>query len=506
MEYTIDIPEREPGFYGKYGKKEEFRVVCVQQLVSMIQAFQLGFRSQEEQLHGIALPAEGSVPDWLSGTLVRNCPSKYDFANDTSVSHWFDGLAMLHSFKFESGKVTYGCRFLGTQAFNDAKQHGKLCSREFGTDPPLGLFDRIAGVFQQKFTDNANVNVARIADSDSESHLYIAMTETPTVTRFDPNSLQTLGVFNFSDELFGQITTAHPHFDYARNCLINVLIHVSASSYYQIYAMESGSHRRTLIAKIPAKNPGYLHSFSISERYIILAECALRLSPLQLLFSGKPYIENYNFDLSNPSRFYLVEKSTGEVTTLECEPFFVFHHVNAFEKGNDVVVDILAYRDAAIVDALRLKNLRSAECSVPAAALERFVLNPEKKSVSKERLFSDVELPRINYRTRNAHQYSFAYFAGSSAPQNFLDQVIKVDLSNGTSRVWSHECAYPGEPVFVARPGAVEEDDGVVLSLVFDGHAQGSFLLVLDARSMDELARLNLPHVVPFGFHGQFFG
>lgn len=466
----------------------------------MSQKFQLGFQSQEEEVQGCILPIEGFMPEWLSGTLVRNCPSKYDFANHTSVNHWFDGLAMLHSFKFETGNVTYGCRFLRTQAFNDATAGGRLCSREFATDPPLSLLDRLRGVFQQKFTDNANVNVMRIADS------HVAMTETPTVTMFDPNTLQTLGVLNFTDELSGQITTAHPHFDYARNCMINVLIQVSANSCYQIYSMESGSRRRDLIAKIPAKHPAYLHSFSVSERYVILAECAFRLSPLQLLFSGNPYIENYRFERGTSSRFYLVEKNTGSVTTLDCEPFFVFHHVNAFEKGNEVIVDILAYPDASIVDALRLKNLRGSESCVPAAALERFVLNPQKKSVSKERLFFDVELPRINYRTFNAHEYSFAYFAGSSSSQNFLDQVVKFDLSNGGKSVWRREGTYPGEPVFVARPGAVGEDDGVVLSLVLDGQARGSFLLVLDAASMEELARLKLPHVVPFGFHGQFFG
>ena len=67
---------------------------------------------------------------------------------------------------------------------------------------------------------------------------------------------------------------------------------------------------------------------------------------------------------------------------------------------------------------------------------------------------------------------------------------------------------YPGEPVFVAAPGnnSQREDDGVLLSLVLDVEAGGSFLLVLDDSSMQEIARLALPQATPFTFHGVFEG
>jgi carotenoid cleavage dioxygenase-like enzyme len=58
--------------------------------------------------------------------------------------------------------------------------------------------------------------------------------------------------------------------------------------------------------------------------------------------------------------------------------------------------------------------------------------------------------------------------------------------------------------VFVAEPDAAEEDAGVLLSIVLDGERGSSFLLVLDARDLSELARAEVPHHIPFGFHGQF--
>lgn len=36
------------------------------------------------------------------------------------------------------------------------------------------------------------------------------------------------------------------------------------------------------------------------------------------------------------------------------------------------------------------------------------------------------------------------------------------------------------------------------------GPAQRSFLLVLDARTMEEVGRASVPQPVPFGFHGQY--
>jgi ribosomal protein S5 len=62
------------------------------------------------------------------------------------------------------------------------------------------------------------------------------------------------------------------------------------------------------------------------------------------------------------------------------------------------------------------------------------------------------------------------------------------------------------EPVFVARPGGGEEDDGWILSVVHDGNTDRSELVVLDAADVTAapLARVHLPRRVPFGFHGNW--
>jgi carotenoid cleavage dioxygenase-like enzyme len=81
---------------------------------------------------------------------------------------------------------------------------------------------------------------------------------------------------------------------------------------------------------------------------------------------------------------------------------------------------------------------------------------------------------------------------------------VKIDARDGSMTRWSVAGAYPGEPVFVPRPGGTDEDDGAVLSVVLDARAATSYLLVLDARTFEERARAIAPHHIPFGFHGMF--
>uniref|UniRef100_A0A667Z2E6 Carotenoid-cleaving dioxygenase, mitochondrial n=1 Tax=Myripristis murdjan TaxID=586833 RepID=A0A667Z2E6_9TELE len=68
-------------------------------------------KSVEETLEPISTEVQGTIPTWINGNLLRNGPGKFEFGN-THYNHWFDGMAMLHQFKIEEGRVTYKSRFL----------------------------------------------------------------------------------------------------------------------------------------------------------------------------------------------------------------------------------------------------------------------------------------------------------------------------------------------------------------------------------------------------------
>jgi beta,beta-carotene 9',10'-dioxygenase len=252
------------------------------------------------------------------------------------------------------------------------------------------------------------------------------------------------------------------------------------------------------------KEPAYMHSFGLTERWLVLAEFPFVVNPLALALSGRPYIENYRWKPDLGTRFTLVDRATGEARGgFQTEPCFAFHHVNAYEDGDEVVVDLCALPDAGVIEDLYLERLRAGK-PIATAELTRFRLRLSDRAVKRERLADeDIELPRINYARCNERPYRYVWGVGSGSG-GWLERIAKVDTVERTTLSWSQPGCYPGEPVFVARPDAADEDDGVLLSVVLDASAGTSFLLVLDAGDLSELARAEAPHHIPFGFHGQF--
>jgi beta,beta-carotene 9',10'-dioxygenase len=464
--------------------------------------FYKGFSSLRQELSPTTLPVLGKLPEWLSGRLLRNGPALFE-VDGQKYQHWFDGLAMLHCFAFRNGTVTYTNRFLQSPAYQKAMKTQRISYPEFATNPEQSWLGRMTAYFQPNpYGANANVNISKIANH------WVALTETPTPVRFYPDNLSTIGVLSYEDQLKGQHCTAHPHYDWKRRLSTNTMTTFGRKSHYTIYTIQDGETQRRLLGRIPVEEPGYIHSFGITERYVILVEFPLVVSPLELLFSGKPFIENFRWKPERGARFYVLSREDGVLHRIyETDAFFAFHHVNAFEWDGQICVDIVATADNGLLEHFYLNRILHAESPPPGSFLMRYHLPLDGETIQAE-LLSDavLELPRIHYRACNMQDYRFVYgisldLQGGSI---FYDRLCKISISGQQYWTWFEPGCYPGEPVFVPAPGAEAEDDGVLLSVVLDGKAEHSFLLALDAKTLSELARSPLPHAVPFGFHGVY--
>jgi carotenoid cleavage dioxygenase-like enzyme len=453
-----------------------------------------GFESLADETRIDSLPVRGAMPPWLGGSLIRTGPAKWE-VGERSMNHWFDGLAMLHRFSFDGGGVAYANRFLETRAYRAARDTGQISYSEFATDPCRSLFQRVTSVFSPKISDNANVNLVKLGER------FIAMTETPIPVQFDPDTLAAAGV---PYQAPGQLTTAHPHMDRASGGMLNYAAKLGPRSTYRFFLLRPGADSPEQIGSAPVREPAYMHSFGLTPRWLVLAEFPFVVNPPSIVLSGRPYIENFRWKPERATRFHLFDRSSGQVSgPFTTDARFAFHHVNAFEEGDDVVVDVCTYPDPRVVQDLYLSRLRAGE-PVQSAHLERFRLAPARDGeVTSERLLEEpLELARINYFRSNERPYRYVWGVGMR--DGWLGSIVKGDLVERTSAVWSEDGCYPGEPVFVGRPHGAVEDDGVLLSVVLDARSERSFLLVLDAGSLEELARAEVPHHIPFGFHGQF--
>jgi carotenoid cleavage dioxygenase-like enzyme len=463
--------------------------------------YRLGFESLTREVHEPDLPVKGDLPDWLTGTLIRNGPAQFE-VGDQDYNHWFDGHAMLHAFRIGGGTVAYRNLFLETKSRTEALEEGEIVRSEFATDPCMSIFGRVMSVFNPKPTDNASINVTRIDDA------YVALTETPSPVAFDPETLATAGVVDYEDEVNAPMATAHPLEEPDTGRTVTYLTEFGRQSKYHVAGIPSHSRSRDLLATLDVDRPRYMHSFGMTEQFVILAEWPLVVDPLDLLLRGAPFIENFEWEPDLGTRFRILRKADGEeVATCQADAAFAFHHVNAFERDEEVVCDIVTYPDASIIDDLYLDRLRSDEPTPGTGHLCRYRLPLDGGTASstvqsEERL----ELPRIREDVARAQPYQYVYGVGEQGAGPFTDRLVKIDAETGTAQAWHEPGTYPGEPVFVPHPEGSAEDDGVILSVVLDPADERSFLLVLDADSFEERARAPVSHAIPFGFHGQFFG
>lgn len=461
-------------------------------------SYRLGFRTLEEELPPAVLPVQGRIPSWLAGSLLRTGPAKFEVGS-RSYSHWFDGLAMLHRFSFADGTVTYANRFLDSPAYRAARDTGQIGYSEFATDPCRTLFKRVATSFlPPKFGANANVSIVRASEE------FLALTESPLPVVFDPRTLETLGV---APPAPGQMTIAHPHRVPGSGELVSYAVHFGPVTTYRVYVRDEDTKRHRVITEFPVERPAYMHSFAITERHIVLAEFPFLVIPVAIPLSGRPLISNYRWKPNRGTRFRVIDLATGEIRcTCTGESMFAFHHVNAYERGDEIIVDLCAYDNADIVGALYLDRLRTGDLHLPEPKLRRYRLPLRGGDAVREPLPDvSLELPRIDYDRRNGRPYHYVYGTGSMGDGSFPDRITKADVESGGSAAWQEPGTYPGEPVFVRTPNTEREDGGVLLSVVLDPAAGTSFLLVLDATDLSEIGRAGVPHHIPFGFHGSYF-
>ena len=458
-----------------------------------------GFLRNSKECDIVRLDVEGTIPDWLQGELIRNGPGQVMV--DKPMRHWFDGLAMLHRFHIAEGNVSYRSRFIDCAAYRATQKEGRIAYSDFATDPCRTLFQQLQTIFNPdpKITDSAKVNVGQIGGKT------FAWGEPLMQIQIDPETLKTVGVYDYGKYGGNRMTTAHPIVD--ETGAYNLVVQYGPINFYKIYEI-SGEARE--IASVPVQMPGYMHSFGMSENYFIIAEFPLVVQSIMLLFRAKPFIENFHWKPGMGSRFIIIDRKTGKrVSTIKVPAFFSFHHVFANERDGLLEVDLCAYDDADVIQHYYKDQLANSGLSLPKGAMYRYTLDvPGKKCLGKTELANVcLELPVINRAfAQSSHAYQYVYGCGVNANRSneFYNQIVKIDVVNGSHRSWYKDGHYPGEPIFVPEPTAQSEDDGLLLSVVLDTHSSSSYLLILNASNLEQVAKATLPHSILFGYHGTF--
>ncbi|WP_458209156.1 carotenoid oxygenase family protein [Haladaptatus sp. NG-SE-30] len=459
-----------------------------------------GFRTQHEEVHDVALDVEGTLPEWLNGIFISNGPGQFE-VGETSLEHWFDALAMLRGFRIDNGSVHYTNRFVRSDDFRVARKQQRVRRSLPGTPADGSAFKRLYRGLSGAFQDNPSIGVIRLDDT-----LY-AVTESPVGIKIDLATLNTTGQRDLTTGLNSDITLGHTHVE--DGVQWGLAADFGSKCTYTLFH-RAGDRDATPVSRLVFDDhPPYVHAFALTEHYAIIPEAPYGVDFRRLLLGtlrGATFLDAFELREA-PPRFHVLNRATGErVAAIHTEPFFVYHFANAYEDDDAIIVDCVVYPDSKAITGLTLSNLRRDDPDLPRGNFVRFRLPLHDGDAERTRLLrGPVEFPTIHYSRYNGRQYRYAYLTATDYGA-LPTAIAKVDLAGPTTVRWSEPSLHPGEPIFVPAPSPATEDDGVLLSIALDGCAERSVLLCLDAETLTERARAPLPHRLPYGFHGQFYG
>lgn len=440
-----------------------------------------------EEVTAFDLPVDGTIPAELEGRWLRNGPNPIGEV-DSTKHHWFLGDGMVHGLRLRSGKAEW---------YRNRWVRSDNVAAALGETPPGGP------AFGGRTALGPNTNVGTFA---GRTWAMVEAGTTPTELDFE---LNTVARNAFDDTLVGPFS-AHPKFDPATGEL-----HAMCYAWPDLftdrglflhYVVVGPDGRVSQTVEIPVDGMPMVHDISITPNWALVYDLPVTVDFDML---GKGFSFPFAWNNEYPARVGLVPRTgphayeASAIVWCDVQPCYVFHPLNAYEDAaGRVVVDLCRYERMMEHDPL-------GPFGDGMPTLDRWTIDPVTRRVSEDRLDDRAhEFPRHDPRV-GTKQHRFGYTAGvefgNDSPTH--TSVYKTDVLSGTVEVHEFGTGRGGaEPVFVPKADSRSEDDGWILTMVYDRGTDGSELHIIDAGAFTDpaVAVVTMPQRVPLGFHGNW--
>ena len=270
------------------------------------------------------------------------------------------------------------------------------------------------------------------------------------------------------------------------------------------YVVVGPDGRVSKTVDVPVPGMTMVHDMSLTERYAVIYDQPVTIDIDQAM-AGMRFPFAWNPDYGN--RLGLLRRDAADATDIvwiDVPLGYVFHPMNAYDTADGhVVIDVCNYPTMFAHD----HNGPFGDSG--GSTLERWDIDPARRTASITVLDDRAnEFPR-HRGSLTGRPYRYGYCAAIAPTDPTAGwPTLKHDLETGERRVFDHGPGRAaGEPVFIARAGSTDEDDGWLVTFVHDLAAGTAEFVVLDAQEFDRrgyVARVPLPQRVPFGFHGNW--
>ena len=440
------------------------------------------YAAVDTEIDATDLPVIGEIPRDLDGVYLRNGPNPQ--FPPVGRYHWFDGDGMVHAVHFHDGKVSYRNRWVRTDAFERERAAGDV--QWVGIMEPLRDNPR-----DMPLKDSSNTDLV-FFNGDVLSLFYMC----GAGYALDPVSLETRGQRDFGGRL-----SAHAKVDEQTGELL--FFDYGPRPPYLRYGVAGPDGQVTHHTNVDLPGPRLPHDMAITDNYSILMDLPLVNDPE----AAKAGRHKLFFDSSLPARYGVIPRhgDGSQIKWFDTEPCYVYHSINAWEEGDEIVLDLCRVTkpepraDAAGPLAKLLSYLRLD------AHLYRYRFNLATGAVHEQALdddnteFPSIDLSRLGRPNRHAYHVHI-----SPEPTLLFDGIVKYDVLNGTDeRWWCGAGRWASESPFAPRPNATADDDGYLVSFVYDQLEDRSEVVILDASDLTAgpIGRVLLPQRVPIGFH-----
>ncbi len=462
-------------------------------------------RSVEEEF--IDQPLEvvkGSIPRDLQGYLFRNGAGRFENYG-VPYDHPFDGDGMVSRFHFREGQVFYSNRYVRTREFQAEAEAQKMLYRSFGTNLPGGIAKNF---LRMQFKNAANTSLVYHGGK------MLALWEGGLPHEISPHTLETIGRYDYEEELknaFSKVDqiispelpfSAHPKKHPLNGVLYNFGTASGAKNRLMTYQI-SPEGRLANKMGFEMKGIPFVHDFVLTENGDqVFFLTSVRFDLWRTLIGLKTPVDSIQADTSAPNRIWVIRGD--QKMEFLTNSGFIFHHANGFARDqNRLVVDALLMAQFPSAEATGSLFEDEAFQNIPAY-LTRYEINLNSREVQHQRI-SDypMELPTIHpQKVARPYRYVWAIGTHPERANGLLHGIVKVDTQTKKSSLHDFYPHLTGEPILVPKADSKDEDEGWLLSLLFDVTQKKTRLLVMNAQDLEVIAEAVLPHCLPLGFHG----